>query len=327
MATNSQIIAFIKNLSALAIKECNRRIANGLPFILPSICIAQSAHETGWGTAGIMTKANGYFGVKAGGSWTGKVYRADTWEVADGVAYNTVANFRAYDSPEESLLDYYHILTTLPRYSKALSYGSDSSKWLTPRETITALWQGGYATDSVYVAKIMDYIEPRNLTQYDAMITGEDSGSYIGAKLLNMSDLVDGQLKIIDSGRAIELDPSVKNAKATSWDKAIEVETETTFKIHTDFKTLSNDSTSENYAFLEVVTLTGDVATITTGLWDGASVTIPAGSKVGVNLVYQGENDLTSILAKEDAITLSDPRLPDGAKVNTTGIAYFIKIE
>lgn len=175
MATATEISAFIKLLGRLAVNECNNRIASGLPFVLPSVCIAQSALETGWGTSGLMVKANAFFGIKAGGSWTGKVYTADTWEVADGEAYNTTANFRAYDSLEESVADYYNLIAGLSRYSEALSYGSDKSNWKTAKETITAIWAGGYATDTLYVEKIMNTINARNLTDYDELVTGEGS--------------------------------------------------------------------------------------------------------------------------------------------------------
>lgn len=174
MATNAEIVEFIALFSKLAIAECNNRIAQGKGFILPSVCMAQSALESDWGQAGLMKRANAFFGVKAGGSWTGKIYVADTWEVAEnGEAYNTVANFRAYDSPAESMHDYYEIMTSLSRYSEGVSYGSDKSKWLTARQTISALWAGGYATDDEYVQKIMNTINGRDLTQYDSLITGE----------------------------------------------------------------------------------------------------------------------------------------------------------
>lgn len=173
MATNEEIVAFIKTLGTLAVAECNKRIANNLPFILPSVCIAQAAHETGWGQSGLMSKANAFFGIKAGGSWTGKVFVADTWEVAsDGTSYNTTANFRAYDSLADSVADYYSLLTGASRYSKALCYGTDASKWLTPKEVVTALWQGGYATDTLYVEKVMNFINPRKMYEWDSKITG-----------------------------------------------------------------------------------------------------------------------------------------------------------
>lgn len=167
-ATNEQIIAFIKLVAPLAIAECNRRAAAGEGFVLPSVCIGQGAHETGWGTSSRMTAANALFGIKAGGSWTGKVFTADTFEVKDGVAYNTVANFRAYDSVADSVHDYYELMTNA-RYANALSTLNEPK---TAVQTVTALWQAGYATDPPYVELVMNIIKGRDLTQYDSKVTG-----------------------------------------------------------------------------------------------------------------------------------------------------------
>lgn len=172
MATNDEIKAFIKLFGRLALAECNTRISQGKGFILPSVAMAQAAHESAWGTAGIMKRANAFFGIKAGGSWTGKVYRADTWEVADGESYNTTANFRAYDSPAESVHDYYELMTGASRYAGALNFGTDQSKWKSPREVVTALWKGGYATDTLYVQKVMNTLDARSMDDYDRMIDG-----------------------------------------------------------------------------------------------------------------------------------------------------------
>ena len=221
MATNNQVVEFFKLIGPLAVAECNRRIASGQPFILPSVCIAQASLETGYGTAGIMTRANAFFGIKAGGSWTGKVYTANTKEVKDGVEYNTVANFRAYDSLAESLADYYSLMTGASRYSKALSYGSDRSKWLTARQTLTALWQGGYATDELYVQKNMNIIEPRKLTDWDMLVDGVSDVAVDVA--LSSSDFVQGELTVTDSGRSIGFDQSVQERLSIPWDKRFTV--------------------------------------------------------------------------------------------------------
>lgn len=204
MATSEQIRKFIKQLGALAVEECNRRIQAGKGYVLPSVCIAQSAIETGWGTAGIMVKANAYFGIKAGGSWTGAVYRADTWEVDSGGAYNTTANFRAYPSLQASVTDYYDLIGNNSRYSKALSYGTEK---LSPRACITAIWTGGYATDTLYVEKIMSTITARNLTDYDDLIDGVTINTPTNYPVLSFTkdDFIQGRLAITDSGRTISV--------------------------------------------------------------------------------------------------------------------------
>ena len=169
-ATNEQIVSFIELLGNLAVAECNKRIQQGKGFVVPSVCIAQSAHETGWGQSALMTKANAFFGIKAGGSWTGKVFTADTWEVANGEAYNTVANFRAYDSLADSVADYYSLIVDNARYSKAVSTHPDNVK--DAYTTLYEIWAGGYATDEEYVPNVWGLLEGRDLTQWDAKVDG-----------------------------------------------------------------------------------------------------------------------------------------------------------
>lgn len=169
--TNAEIVAFIELLGNLALNEANRRAKAGEGYVVPSICIAQSAHETGWGSSAIMTKANAFFGIKAGGSWTGKVFTADTFEVVNGESYNTVANFRAYDSLADSVADYYNLIVNNSRYANAVSYqGAQKSAY----DTIYAIWSGGYATDPPYVQMIMDIVNGRDLTQWDG-VNGADA--------------------------------------------------------------------------------------------------------------------------------------------------------
>ena len=174
-ATDAQITSFIKTLGNLAVAECNRRAAIGAGFVVPSVCMAQSAHETGWGTSDIMTKANAFFGIKAGGSWTGKVFTADTWEVKDGEAYNTVANFRAYDSLEDSVADYYSLIVDNARYAAGVSYYPD--KILSSYDTLHAIWAGGYATDDEYVPNVMNLLNGRNLSEWDSRIDPANIGT------------------------------------------------------------------------------------------------------------------------------------------------------
>ena len=171
-ATNEEIVTFIELLGNLAVQECNRREAAGEGWVVPSVCIAQSAHETGWGKSDIMTKANAFFGIKAGGSWTGKIFTADTREVVNGESVNITANFRAYDNLADSVRDYYDLITAA-RYSAALSrVGAVKSA----SETINAIHAGGYATEPLYVGYIMDIVNGRDLEQWDSKVTGVYTG-------------------------------------------------------------------------------------------------------------------------------------------------------
>lgn len=170
-ATNEEVVAFINLMGPLAVAEANRRIAAGSKFVMPSVAMAQSAHETGWGLSALMTKANAFFGIKAGGSWTGKVFTADTWEVANGEAYNTVANFRAYDRLEDSIADYYDLIIKNSRYSRALSTYPDDLK--SSYDTLYEIWAGGYATDEEYVPHVYNLLTGRNLSEWDALVDGQ----------------------------------------------------------------------------------------------------------------------------------------------------------
>ena len=168
MATSKEITAFINSLGKLAVAESVGRGADG--YVLPSVCIAQASLETGWGTSSLMTKANAYFGIKAGSSWTGKVYSASTKEVYDGVEQTTTATFRAYDSKADSVKDYYDLICSLSRYADAVSYPGNEK---TARQTITAIHEGGYATDPDYISKVLTIVSSHSLTDWDKLVTAD----------------------------------------------------------------------------------------------------------------------------------------------------------
>ena len=148
---------FIPTIAPLVQAENKKR---GNP-LFNSVVIAQSICESGWGQSTIMMKANAIFGIKATSSWKGKVYSAQTKECYDGINYTTITDlFRAYDSLDESIKDYFDLICNSSRYKKALYTGS-------PTECITAIKNGGYATSPVYINTIMSIIDDNNLRQYD----------------------------------------------------------------------------------------------------------------------------------------------------------------
>lgn len=156
---------FIPTIAPLVQAENQRR---GNP-LFNSVVIAQAICESGWGQSKIMMKANAIFGIKATSNWNGKVYNANTQECYDGVSYTNInACFRAYNSLQESISDYFDLITRLERYRKACVSE-------TPLECITAIKNGGYATSPTYIDIIMSIINSNNLTQYDVVETGENS--------------------------------------------------------------------------------------------------------------------------------------------------------
>lgn len=148
---------FLETISKLVVEENNRR---GKP-LFASVVIAQAICESGWGQSQIMMKANAIFGIKATSSWKGKVYNANTKECYDGVSYTNInACFRAYNNLQESIADYFDLITKAERYRKACVANS-------PLECITAIKNGGYATSPTYINTIMSIINSNNLTKYD----------------------------------------------------------------------------------------------------------------------------------------------------------------
>ena len=148
---------FLETVSKLVVEENNKR---GNP-LFSSVVIAQAICESGWGQSQIMMKANAIFGIKATLNWKGKVYNSQTKECYDGVSYTNInACFRAYNSLQESISDYFDLITKAERYRKACVANS-------PLECITAIKNGGYATSPTYINTIMSIINSNNLTKYD----------------------------------------------------------------------------------------------------------------------------------------------------------------
>jgi flagellar protein FlgJ len=118
----------------------------------PEVVVAHAALETGWGRS-VPTGADGkpsfnLFGIKSSGRWSGDASMSATHEFAGGRMQSTLASFRAYDSPEQSIRDYAGFLQSSPRYAGALNTGSDVAAFA------RGLQQGGYATDPDYVSKL-----------------------------------------------------------------------------------------------------------------------------------------------------------------------------
>lgn len=156
---------FIPTIAPLVQAENKKR---GNP-LFNSVVIAQAICESAWGQSKIMMKANAIFGIKATSSWKGKVYNAKTQECYDGSTYtNITACFRAYNSLEESISDYFDLITKAKRYRKACVANS-------PLECITAIKNGGYATSPTYINTIMSIINSNNLTKYDNVEDVENS--------------------------------------------------------------------------------------------------------------------------------------------------------
>lgn len=156
MATQTQVNNFIKKMAQLVL-EVNRERTQK---ILPSVAIAQSCIETGYGTSALMNKANAYYGIKATG-WTGKVFSTSTQEVYDGNRVTINDKFRAYDNAKDSIRDYMDLLCNSNRYKACVNMTNY-------QDVISIIVNGGYCTSGQeYINLVCSIIKSNNLTQYD----------------------------------------------------------------------------------------------------------------------------------------------------------------
>ena len=169
MATQKQVKDFIEMVAPIAQEKAKGRVK----WSLPSVCIAQCCCESAYGTSPKMKRANAILGVKVGKSrahfgkaWKDKAYSTKTKECYDGKTYVNITDmFRAYDSIADAVEDYYDMLASCSRYRECL-------KQPDPQKCITAIKNGGYATEPDYITTIMSIIKKYNLAQYDRVVTG-----------------------------------------------------------------------------------------------------------------------------------------------------------
>ena len=141
---------FISTIGTLARNEYLSREK----WILPSVCIAQGALESGWNL-----NAKTLFGIK------GKGFTATTSEYYNGNKVTIEASFRAYPNVASSVVGYYDFLASTPRYAKALNnpnYRDAVDKLIHTTDGLA------YATDPNYISKVVSIIEQYNLTEWDA---------------------------------------------------------------------------------------------------------------------------------------------------------------
>ena len=149
---------FIRIVAPIAqIEYANRNHA-----ILPSVCIAQAALESGWNL-----KAKTLFGIK------GKGESLKTTEFINGKYISVTDSFRTYPDLASSIDGYYEFLLTNKRYAGYIGLTD-------PQTQITAISRAGYATDPNYASKVMSIIRAYSLTQYDnTNIECENNTEYI----------------------------------------------------------------------------------------------------------------------------------------------------
>ena len=133
--------------------------------ILPSVTIAQAILESGWGKSELAKNAHNLFGIKAGADWKGKTYSKKTKEQKPtGEVYEIVADFRAYGSFAESIMDHdaFFVSTDWRKKNYAAVLNAKNYK-----DQAKALQSCGYATALDYGKQLIGLIERLGLQQYD----------------------------------------------------------------------------------------------------------------------------------------------------------------
>jgi flagellar protein FlgJ len=123
--------------------------------------------------SGLATNAKNLFGVK--GKGTAGSYAAVTSEYdSNGKLYTTTANFKKYNTYQESMEDHAKVLSA-DRYTKY------TSKAVTLNDWVNGIKAGGYATDPNYAGSLINLIKSHNLDQYDVGSAKLDSSiQYLG---------------------------------------------------------------------------------------------------------------------------------------------------
>lgn len=145
--------------------------------IIPSVVIAQCCLETGYGLGTDSTelvKRNNLLGMKSDlinstwkqySVWDGTSFIKNTPEYYNGVKTYVNAQFRVYKDYKNCIEDYEMFLSYVQngagyKYRKIIGMTD-------PKSVITAISQGGYATDPNYITSVMRVINENNLTKYD----------------------------------------------------------------------------------------------------------------------------------------------------------------
>ena len=164
-----QALEFIDMLAPIA-----QKAFNNIGKILPSICIAMAIVESNCGQSSIMKKNNALLGQKVGTGktakkyWSGKFFVSRTKEEYTVGTHTIIKSaFRAYDSVEQCVFNYYELLNT-SLYKKVVS----NVDYKTQMQQIKDC---GYMTSSTEVNSVISLIEKYNLTIYDIKNDSENS--------------------------------------------------------------------------------------------------------------------------------------------------------
>ena len=140
---------FISVISEYATREYLKREK----WILPSVCIAQAACESGWNL-----NAKTIFGIK------GKGVVCTTKEFVNGEYITIKDSFAYYPNIEASVIGYYDFIANTPRYKNVLNEPDYKKAVYYLQHTTDGK---SYATSPTYENTIIKLIENYDLTRFD----------------------------------------------------------------------------------------------------------------------------------------------------------------
>ena len=145
--------------------------------VLPSVCAAQAALESGWGESGLTKQANNLFGMK--GSYNGASVTMRTAEyTSSGQLYYINAAFRKYPNWNASIVDYANNLRKSGYYPASAFTTQDY------RTQITLIGRV-YATSPTYASNVIKMIQTYGLDKWDRdAIAGGSGGDFDPSEIM-----------------------------------------------------------------------------------------------------------------------------------------------
>lgn len=164
--------------------------------IVPSLTIAQAILESGWGSSELSQRANNLFGIKASSGWKGKRITMPTIEWFNDQRQVVNADFRVYDTFNDSIEDHNKLLST-NRYKPV-------RECFYYKEACEKIYKCDYATDPVYPAKLIKIIEEYKLYEFDsAPVIDEAAVSSVNDKILKFQQMCNKLGIKDDAGKAL----------------------------------------------------------------------------------------------------------------------------
>lgn len=165
-----QIQAFIAQIAPIC-----QRAYRDLGKVLPSVAIGMACVECGYGTAG-SCKHHSYLGHKVGTGktatkyWGGRFFVSKTQEEYTVGVQTIKAAFRAYDSMEQCVYNFYELLNTslYSRVKGGVSYS----------EQMRQIKACSYMTSSKEVNSVIKIIQNNNLSSYDLFSSGNCAAEF-----------------------------------------------------------------------------------------------------------------------------------------------------